>query len=63
MYPCALLSTREVAVKHAARVLREAAGRRGHVFNLGHGILPETPVDHVRAVVDHVHAASEPGKA
>ena len=63
MDPCALLSTREVAVKHAARVLREAAGRRGHVFNLGHGILPETPVDHVRAVVDHVHAASEPGNA
>jgi len=30
-------------------------GRPGHIFNLGHGILPETPVDHVRAVVDLVH--------
>jgi uroporphyrinogen decarboxylase len=58
MDPCALLTTREVAVSHARRVL-DAAGRRdGHVFNLGHGILPETPVDNVRAVVDFVHEAS-----
>jgi uroporphyrinogen decarboxylase len=58
MDPCALLATREVAVKHAQRVLDEAAGRPGHVFNLGHGIVPETPVDNVRAVVDYVHEAS-----
>jgi uroporphyrinogen decarboxylase len=57
MDPCALLATPEVALRHAQRVLDAAAGRDGHVFNLGHGILPETPVDHVRAVVDHVHAA------
>jgi uroporphyrinogen decarboxylase len=55
--PCALLTTREVALRHARRVL-DAAGRDGHVFNLGHGILPETPVDNVRAVVDFVHEAS-----
>ena len=36
-------------------VLRRAAGRPGHIFNLGHGMLPGTPVDHVRAVVDLVH--------
>ena len=35
-------------------VLRRAGGP-GHIFNLGHGVLPETPVDHVRAVVDLVH--------
>jgi uroporphyrinogen decarboxylase len=58
MDPCALLTTREVAVKHAQRVLDAAGGRDGHVFNLGHGITPETPVDVVRAVVDHVHEAS-----
>jgi uroporphyrinogen decarboxylase len=58
MDPCALLATPDVAVKHAQRVLDAAAGRTGHVFNLGHGILPETPVDHVRAVVDHVAAAT-----
>ncbi len=56
--PCALLAPREVALKHARRVLDAAGGRVGHVFNLGHGILPETPVDNVRAVVDFVHEAT-----
>jgi uroporphyrinogen decarboxylase len=58
MDSCALLATPEIAVKHAQRVLDAAGGRPGHIFNLGHGIVPETPVDHVRAVVDHVHKAS-----
>jgi uroporphyrinogen decarboxylase len=58
MDPCALLATRDVAVKHAQRVLDAAAGRPGHVFNLGHGIVPETPIDNVRAVVDYVREAS-----
>lgn len=35
-------------------LLRRTGARPGHIFNLGHGILPETPVDHVRAVVDFV---------
>jgi uroporphyrinogen decarboxylase len=56
--PCALLASRQVALTHAQRVLDAAGGRAGHVFNLGHGILPETPVDNVRAVVDFVHEAS-----
>jgi uroporphyrinogen decarboxylase len=58
MDPCALLTSREVAIAHAQRVLDAAAGRSGHIFNLGHGILPETPVDNVKAVVDYVHKAS-----
>ncbi len=58
MDPCALLATREVAIAHSQRVLDAAGSAPGHVFNLGHGILPETPVDHVKAVVDHVHSAS-----
>ena len=37
-------------------VLRRAAGRAGHIFNLGHGILPETPLEHVQALARHVHA-------
>jgi uroporphyrinogen decarboxylase len=41
-----------------ARILGQAGGRPGHVFNLGHGVLPETPVDHVRALVDAVHELS-----
>jgi len=39
-------------------VLRRADGRPGHIFNLGHGILQNTPVDHVKAVVDMVHEYS-----
>ena len=40
------------------RVLHEVGGRRGHIFNLGHGILPTTPVDNVIALVDAVHEIS-----
>ncbi|HEX3771048.1 MAG TPA: uroporphyrinogen decarboxylase family protein, partial [Polyangiaceae bacterium] len=58
MDPCALLATREVALRHAKRALDAAGGRPGHVFNLGHGITPETPNDNVKAVVDYVHEAS-----
>jgi uroporphyrinogen decarboxylase len=39
-------------------ILRRAEGRAGHIFNLGHGILQNTPVDSVRAVVDMVHEYS-----
>jgi uroporphyrinogen decarboxylase len=43
--------------RRARRILEQAAGRPGHIFNLGHGILPQTPVDHVRALVDMVHGS------
>ena len=36
-------------------VLARAGGRRGHIFNLGHGILPTTPVEHVQALARYVH--------
>jgi uroporphyrinogen decarboxylase len=39
-------------------ILRRAEGRPGHIFNLGHGILPQTPVDTVRAVVEMVHSVA-----
>jgi uroporphyrinogen decarboxylase len=55
--PTVLFAPRAIAEKHAQRVLDAAAKRPGHVFNLGHGILPETPVDTVKAVIDYVHAA------
>jgi uroporphyrinogen decarboxylase len=42
-------------------VLRRADGRPGHIFNLGHGILQNTPVDNVKAVVDMVHEYSVVG--
>ena len=37
-------------------VLRRAGGRPGHIFNLGHGILPPTPLEHVQEVARYVHA-------
>ncbi|MFO0888982.1 MAG: uroporphyrinogen decarboxylase [Isosphaeraceae bacterium] len=44
--------------RQVRRILGEAEGRPGHIFNLGHGILPQTPVDHVIALVDLVHKLS-----
>jgi uroporphyrinogen decarboxylase len=47
-------------IRERARAILERAGRRaGHIFNLGHGILPETPVEHVKALVDIVHELSD----
>ncbi len=53
--PAVLLGPIEETKRQADRILRQAAGRPGHIFNLGHGILPQTPVDHVLALIDHVH--------
>ena len=47
----------------AERILRQAAGRPGHIFNLGHGILPDTPVENVIALVEMVHEMSEGQKS
>jgi uroporphyrinogen decarboxylase len=59
--PTLLFAPRERLLGRVDDVLRRAGGRPGHVFNLGHGILPGTPVEAVRAVVDHVHEVSAPG--
>jgi uroporphyrinogen decarboxylase len=55
--PVALLAPRPELERRVRDVLARAARRPGHIFNLGHGVLPETPVDAVRAVVDWVHDA------
>jgi uroporphyrinogen decarboxylase len=54
--PAALLGSRERLLARVDAVLARAGGRAGHISNLGHGILPATPVENVKAVVDHVHA-------
>jgi uroporphyrinogen decarboxylase len=56
--PCALLGPRKRLLAEADDVLRRAGGRLGHIFNLGHGILPETPVEHVKILAHHVHDRS-----
>jgi uroporphyrinogen decarboxylase len=45
--------------RRAADILKRAAGRPGHIFNLGHGIRPEPPVEHVARLVEFVHAYPE----
>jgi uroporphyrinogen decarboxylase len=56
--PAALLAPLGELERQARRILGLAHGRPGHIFNLGHGILPDTPVDNVRALVDLVHTLS-----
>ncbi|MGO9267425.1 MAG: uroporphyrinogen decarboxylase [Candidatus Binataceae bacterium] len=56
--PIALFADRAEIRRRARVILDKAEGRPGHIFNLGHGILPETPVDHVIALVDAVHEMS-----
>jgi len=50
--------TRPEEVRRRAReILDQAAGRPGHIFNLGHGVLPQTPVENVLALVETVRAS------
>ncbi len=53
--PASLLAPVEVMQARALDVLRRAGGRPGHIFNLGHGILPDTPLDNLMRLVDFVH--------
>ncbi len=53
--PAVLLAPFEAVERAAVSVLEEAGGRPGHIFNLGHGVLPATPPDHLRRLVDLVH--------
>jgi uroporphyrinogen decarboxylase len=57
--PVGLFAGKEHVRAEGKRILDQAAGRPGHIFNLGHGILPETPVESVIALVDAVHEFSE----
>ena len=56
--PVVLFGNRDTVTSRAQKILDQAAGRPGHIFNLGHGILPETPVENVIALVDAVHELS-----
>jgi uroporphyrinogen decarboxylase len=56
--PAALMAPRSIVNREARKVLQAAGGRPGHIFNLGHGILPTTPEDAVRALTDFVHTQS-----
>jgi uroporphyrinogen decarboxylase len=59
--PIVLCADRDTVARQTQLVLDEVAGRPGHIFNLGHGIIPETPVDNVKFLVDYVHEHSGSG--
>jgi len=54
--PLALYAPLHEIERRVEDILRRAGGRPGHIFNLGHGILPDTDPDAVKFVVDHVHS-------
>jgi uroporphyrinogen decarboxylase len=53
--PTVLLTDPDTIAREVRAILDQAAGRPGHIFNLGHGVLPETPVDNAIALVEAVH--------
>jgi uroporphyrinogen decarboxylase len=53
--PVILLASLDLIEKEVKRILNSVGGRPGHIFNLGHGILPNTPPDHVTALLEMVH--------
>ncbi len=57
--PLALFAPLHEIERRVEDILRRAGGRPGHIFNLGHGILPTTPIEHVAATIDMVHKLSQ----
>jgi uroporphyrinogen decarboxylase len=56
-----LFAPKEIIEKEVRRVLDENGGRPGHIFNLGHGILPTAPPENARFMVECVHRLSQQG--
>lgn len=54
--PVALFASLPELERRVHDILQRAGNRVGHIFNLGHGILPQTPVEHVEAAIEYVHA-------
>jgi uroporphyrinogen decarboxylase len=55
MDPAVLLGPAELVRERARDVLRRAAGRPGHIFNLGHGVMPATPLENLQLLIETVH--------
>lgn len=56
--PVALMAGQDEIDKRVRSIVKKAGGRNGHIFNLGHGVLPPTPVENVKYLVDLVHEVS-----
>jgi uroporphyrinogen decarboxylase len=59
MDPNFLLTSQEKIRAEVARILQEYGAHNGHIFNLGHGITPDVPVENVAFLVDAVHSLSQ----
>ncbi len=61
--PAVLFAGEEVALRETDRVITEGRAAAGHIFNLGHGVLPDTDPGVLTRVVDHVHETTrrDPG--
>jgi len=53
--PAVLLGPPELVRERAGDVLRRAGGRPGHIFNLGHGVMPATPLENLQLLIETVH--------
>lgn len=53
--PAVMLTNPDIVAEHARKILAQAGDRPGHIFNLGHGILPNTPIENVERLVQVVH--------
>jgi uroporphyrinogen decarboxylase len=53
--PAVLLGPAELVRERARDILRRAGGRPGHIFNLGHGVLPSTPLENLQLLIETVH--------
>jgi uroporphyrinogen decarboxylase len=58
--PALVLAGPDIALRGAQQVLNDNAGHPGHIFNLGHGVQPDTDPDVLHAVVDYVHSGGRP---
>lgn len=61
--PTLLLGPTERLLERTLDVVNRVGGRPGHIFNLGHGILPSTPLEHVQMLAQYVHRATRTGAA
>jgi len=61
--PAILHAPLPVILEQTSSILDSVAGRPGHIFNVGHGIMPTTPVDNVKALIDFVHEYSQKSRS
>ncbi len=61
--PLSLLADQETLTTRAGEILNSVSGRPGHIFNLGHGIVPQTPPENAKALVEFVHSIDPKQKA